>query len=318
MTSDELGLLAAICRDPGDDVVRLAYADEIEGAGDPTRAKLIRFQCGHPGVAMPRDEFKLAARAEFRRLIKTSAWPGHSMYGSAVSIHYQSRVATRIRYTSLANRSDLSDNPPNRVKMVLARGFIDSLTCTAADFLRVADDLLKSQPVTRVRLTMCDERIYKLELVANDAADPSKGYTSPRWPGVAFELPAVEWRNYTTEYTEFTRASLEERMRRALLATTLRPPVETTRAAIEAVVRRETSAAETIRCVTAPNGWQAARDPFLWEINHVCPPSYLSDLIDRLTTARVEMRPWRMVDVVPTVARGRCEACRTTFLADGR
>jgi uncharacterized protein (TIGR02996 family) len=67
MSSEEAGLLHAVCAEPDDVAPRLVYADWLEergGAGDPERAEFIRLQCrlAGPEEVAPRERARLAER----------------------------------------------------------------------------------------------------------------------------------------------------------------------------------------------------------------------------------------------------------------
>lgn len=50
---------------------------------------------------------------------------------------------------------------------------------------------LTAHPITSVTLLLQAREVYDLRLSAVDAADPAKGYTSPRWPGTTFYTSAA-------------------------------------------------------------------------------------------------------------------------------
>jgi uncharacterized protein (TIGR02996 family) len=69
---------------------------------------------------------------------------------------------------------------PEGILAIWGRGFVESVTCTAADFLRHADALLREHPITRVRLTTT-EGLFMPSL--------QPGLLAERWPGIEFEVP---------------------------------------------------------------------------------------------------------------------------------
>jgi uncharacterized protein (TIGR02996 family) len=74
---DEPDFLRAIRAAPEDDGPRLAYADWLEGHGDPARAELIRLQCELAGAGpTPRRRKELAAREKALLEAHAGRWLG--------------------------------------------------------------------------------------------------------------------------------------------------------------------------------------------------------------------------------------------------
>ena len=62
--SEREGFLRAICAEPDDDTVRLAFADWLQEHGEPDRAEFIRIQCGR--THLPPSAENAAREAELR------------------------------------------------------------------------------------------------------------------------------------------------------------------------------------------------------------------------------------------------------------
>ncbi len=177
MTDGE-ALLATIIAKPDEDTPRLVYADWLDENGQPERANAIRSM--PPGRDPDRWVMPYA-------LIILGCAPPDSLaltgWGCAVA---------SCRF-----------------------GFIETLECSAADWLRFGDAIRAAHPVTRVRLTtwpgalsnaetgwkLYDGTSYETRrpgrFLADHAPDePDNGFAAVaqllelEWPGVAFELPA--------------------------------------------------------------------------------------------------------------------------------
>lgn len=138
--SDGDALLAAILAHPEEDTPRLMYADALEERGKPgdaERAEFIRVQCAAARTENEADAFELDQRADWLLAANELAWYSESPLGSIVA-------------------KAIADNVVHGRELVVPqwrRGFVDQVTCTAADWLAHADALLAAHPVTAVRLT---------------------------------------------------------------------------------------------------------------------------------------------------------------------
>ncbi len=147
MDDQLLSLLAAVCADPAADSPRLIMADRLDELGECDRAEFIRVQCEMDRLdalwrvnALPRD-----FPSERRGILRTR---GRELY--------------RVLGQSLVSSLPLAVGP--RFDSVFCRGFVKSVSLTAADFLEHADELLwhpsqdrlcppTAQPVEKVILT---------------------------------------------------------------------------------------------------------------------------------------------------------------------
>jgi uncharacterized protein (TIGR02996 family) len=149
MTERE-AFLRAILEDPADDTPRLAFADWLTDQGEGPRAEFIRVQVelrqyplaieeAKPGGAIPATKRYGQLRTRERELLlarndggATNRWAwGHHV-------------------------SHLIGEPWSADSVQFRRGFVESVTLTAADFLRHAEALFRAQPITRVTLSDID------------------------------------------------------------------------------------------------------------------------------------------------------------------
>ena len=191
-------LLAAVLREPGDDNVRLVYADWLQEHGDEARAEFIRVQV------------EIAAAPE-------CAVPGYCSDGSG-----KCRVCERLAELRRRERELLRKTQPGEFhdwsvcrdclwhapiphggwQWEFRRGFVECVTCAASEWLREGDAILAAHPVRKVVLTTLSiEDRYNLAVKACDAGVPSLAVDAPGcegcapevlkslWPGVEFELP---------------------------------------------------------------------------------------------------------------------------------
>ncbi len=68
------------------------------------------------------------------------------------------------------------------------RGFVESVACTAADWIAHADAILAEHPVREVRLTTWPESPHEFVDVSTHSGD--RWYVHPQWPSIRFGLPA--------------------------------------------------------------------------------------------------------------------------------
>lgn len=164
-------LYREICRCPGDDTLRLAYADWLGENGDPDRAEFVRVQFGlhplnelaeviHPAAllgssGMQRESLLAsnhrlhAAHPEWSRLpCETCEGKGYVMVDTGIDMPaLGSRKGGRLhraeRCPTCSGTGDLfrapgvsgaSPTPPSRPRVVtFARGFPDAVSCTLAE-----------------------------------------------------------------------------------------------------------------------------------------------------------------------------------------
>jgi uncharacterized protein (TIGR02996 family) len=135
MTHDD-AFLADVLAEPSDDAPRLIYADWLEDAGDPDRAEFIRLQCEQPAAVRERcycrDSFDPTACARCRRVARL----------------------LRRQQELLAHRAarDWTPSALRPFSVAFRRGFVESVTLTADNFLEHASALFAGAPLLEVVL----------------------------------------------------------------------------------------------------------------------------------------------------------------------
>lgn len=161
--------LAAILETPDDDFPRLAYADFLDERGQAARAEFIRVQCALALAKNPdpisewcnrcqyvwdycvcRDRRASDARQRGRlRTRERELWTGCDV-GFADGVPDDWIPTLRID-------AEQSQADPGRCYAIYARGFVESVTCPARDWITNADVLLTRQPVRMAALTTVPE-----------------------------------------------------------------------------------------------------------------------------------------------------------------
>jgi len=209
--NEETALLAAICAQPADDTTRLVYADWLDerGApGDTERAEFVRVQvelaCGQRRKSHNRRDCSFCLIGQCRtgkletreRELKERLAPPVFFPEPLWGLWHSSKFGT--------------ESPA-----IVRRGFVESLACSAADWLRHADTLRRTQPVTRVKLTTyiyCSRAPKGLILTAGEEGSPPYQTSAERfpevagghragmkllmeqtWPGISFEMVEGTW-----------------------------------------------------------------------------------------------------------------------------
>lgn len=194
--TDDAAMLAAIIDRPDDDTPRLAYADWLDDQGEADRAAFIR------------------AQVEYARIPECVIIGGDQPCCPRCSALERSQVIRESLSTvdgiTQANGwhwSVLLPHTGSNGDVAWSRGFVESVTCSAADWLAHADGILAAHPVRRVRLadrpgyligmTVGDQRLYRFRGVERslpaawgDTSDQTvMALLKAEWSGVAFELP---------------------------------------------------------------------------------------------------------------------------------
>jgi uncharacterized protein (TIGR02996 family) len=162
--SDEPALLAAILDRPDEDTPRLVYADWLEDHGEPERAAFIREQIE---IARSPDGRVTWRACELRAQLSEPIDGFHAW----------------------ANPASYSQSGHPR-KCLYARGFVEHVTCPAADWRDHGSAILADHPVRLVTLTTSPV------WVPGWPGDPAYFTADSRcyykaWPGVAFRLPVM-------------------------------------------------------------------------------------------------------------------------------
>ncbi len=151
-TTHEAAFMAEILAHPEDDAPRLAFADWLDENGQPERAEFVRVQVRLAGMRWTSQgtgelswrDLADALRRREREILNANGfnWT-KGLIGTpwAVSAHENGLVL-------------LEFGKPNVMGgAYFRRGFVEALTCPAADFLAHADALTAAAPIREVRLT---------------------------------------------------------------------------------------------------------------------------------------------------------------------
>lgn len=235
--NDGDALLAAILAHPDEDTPRLVYADWLQERGRGERAELIRLQCAiaapfrHPcrgcGKPIRTDRVADGCGCNSPRGVNHGIVPVYvctcaecdaSESGSARGRPMDVCVLRReedemlnVWWSRFAGPAYyiIPYNARWRDYITFWRGFVESITCTAADWLQHGDAVLAAHPVTKVTLTSrpeldnfrtapaIDGVMCRLSGRATEAEWPAgaaltsvaRRLLEAEWPGVAFELP---------------------------------------------------------------------------------------------------------------------------------
>lgn len=199
MTEDVF--VRAVLADPEDDGPRLIFADWLDEQGEGERAEFIRVQCrlerepcphDYEGggitllrnniVGCPCDFCRLRARERELLGLGRDRWFDHWLTS------WTSDLAADM----VAGYYPENSNVP-AVLAGFRRGFVESLTLTAADWLAHAEAMLSCQPVREVRLTTWptnDGRPF-------GAREHVEAAMADQWPGVKFALPPAVYDDFT-------------------------------------------------------------------------------------------------------------------------
>jgi uncharacterized protein (TIGR02996 family) len=213
--SDGEGLLAAILANPDEDVPRLVYADWLQENGRPERAEFIRVQ-----VEVARVEpFTPRAYELVRR--EAELWAEAGNYDPALwwmrdPWRWLGIPAGCHWFIDIIVHEALTPSGDGGNRILVGRGFVEEVTCTAGDWLAHGDALRAAHPVRKVTLTTwrasevldrwtetrarfvpkryCRfkgrDRLHVLPLV-DATPDDYRRVCEDEWPGVAFTLPSL-------------------------------------------------------------------------------------------------------------------------------
>lgn len=151
VAAEREAMLRAVLADPDDDTVRLAFADWLDEHGEHDRAAFVRVE-----VEMA------AAGPEPRRHARDC--PRHGLYRTRHRTRYTDHPGcAKCRHRRLVDRDrttarDCLYDETGRLgdwgmRPSWSRGFVSTVYCTTADFLKHGPALFGEQPVTSVRLT---------------------------------------------------------------------------------------------------------------------------------------------------------------------
>jgi uncharacterized protein (TIGR02996 family) len=179
--------LRAIVALPDDDGPRLCAADWWDEQGAAERAEFIRVQCrlarldmggGQLPMGLGREELR---RRERELAVCCAVWAGTDGVAKALGADHVRRLGLSMAFTDL----EFSFDGRPFALGEFCHGFMEEVTCPAADFLAHADALQAACPLRRVRLTTWPELSFG-EVVYRNQSDGSGGYVrSATWDVLA-------------------------------------------------------------------------------------------------------------------------------------
>lgn len=216
--SDGDALLAAILANPEEDVARLVYADWLDENGQPERAEFIRVQCElsrqvRHGVDVAWHAQSLANLgcypADEPAILKWERLAALCLRETDLLNQIANSSPGLSEWTSVTVREVAGNMTPNRPWAFLDRGFVEHVTCTAAQWLKYGYEIAATHPVKQATLTTLPtwnyadkpgsprmmlnggSRVYHIETDLNlTVGDPvTPALLKAEWPKITFELP---------------------------------------------------------------------------------------------------------------------------------
>ena len=169
--TDRDALLAAIIANPDEDTPRLAYADLIQEAGEEERAEFIRVQCELARMGHTHEDLSKAMNLYARYLKRApvalnAKTPATLLLRVHIALenHAWNWMGQPSFCVVAGGFATICDTAADGLRGTaeFRRGFVEHITCTAADWLAHADGILKQHPVRKVVLTT---RPYRMRFV---------------------------------------------------------------------------------------------------------------------------------------------------------
>ncbi len=148
--TDRDALLGDVLADPSDDGVRLVYANWLEGHGEPERAEFIRVQCRLESTRC--SEVCAPERGGWRCVCLRKEWRWRERTLLANDARTLRWFGLPQPWAHVARLAPFDREPDNYPYAVVCRGFIETVTCTAADWLAHEGAIRAAQPVRAVTL----------------------------------------------------------------------------------------------------------------------------------------------------------------------
>jgi uncharacterized protein (TIGR02996 family) len=192
--SGQAAFLKAVIAAPDDDLPRLIYADWLDERGDP-RGEFIRCQI---------------ELEQYRPLVVNGETYDVTTTGDAGHADALRRRERELQSCPLSQWREWC-NPLIDLgagwTWTMRRGFVESVTCTLADWLAHGPEIVRAAPVTTVRLSDC-------YVVPRESPDDVYDLAAPH----AITLPAELARLFTREPEWATQAEGEQRASAILIA----------------------------------------------------------------------------------------------------
>lgn len=192
MTTTSTGFLSAIIADPGDDSLRLIYADWLaEHGGQPERAEFVRCQLELSTIRTELyldpsdpDDQKIQQRLNWLReqqddLMRSHAWKW--MRDTLPPLIYQEYDRWRREGPTIGSKRE--DN----WSLTFRRGFVEEIQLDAATWLTHSARLIEASPIRTVRLTTTPEQLLEFRQSLWHGVDPDERIV---------RLPGRPWRSF--------------------------------------------------------------------------------------------------------------------------
>lgn len=162
--TQDAGLLADICANPDDTDLRLIYADWLDENGQEERGEFIRLQielanwpcnCDSDYERVYHDECRCKEKGELQRR-ERDLWASAAddamqidkpLWGVLPNWHISGWSPNELHIVNLH-----SEQHPE-MRAAFRRGFVEVVTCTAADWIQHAEAITAAAPIREVTLT---------------------------------------------------------------------------------------------------------------------------------------------------------------------
>ena len=171
---NEADYLRAVLADPDSDGPRLVYADWLDEQGQSARAEFIRVS-----IAAERLEEEVAAWAKVPGRAEDGGRMGESLARAQILRRREGQLLETVvpghqlytgHYHWCGHLLFWLWTQHRETDWHFRRGFVEAVTCTAADWLRRGDAILAAQPVQKVTLTTWPRVVQETERSFGHAA----------------------------------------------------------------------------------------------------------------------------------------------------
>ena len=150
LSPERAALVRAVCQAPEDDTVRLAFADWLEENGEEERAEFVRAMIAHPDLRRYCLSPVKVNQHSSRRCRKCDVCCAMDALRANFDEWTPDISCTVEIYGHAWSRGYYRGDAP---VFRFVRGFVESVTCSQADFLAHVAPLFASHPIERVTLS---------------------------------------------------------------------------------------------------------------------------------------------------------------------
>lgn len=156
--SERAALLMAVLKYPLEDAPRSIFADWCEEHGEEERAEFIRCQVE---LAIQRDPHRRPPASWDNDRRQDELWERETALLAADDERALAWFNLPQPWAKVVRLEPFQTVPQSFSYAVVRRGFIDSITCTLADFMTHAGEIFASQPVMRVTLSDREPKVAR-------------------------------------------------------------------------------------------------------------------------------------------------------------